>query len=131
MSELTDEEIQNFENLAKSYEGEFVGDLAELMLEDVPPERRREPDTTPRDSEGSTDEDSERLSDPAVAECRLNGRLLYRLEQRRETDLSALEAAAVITSLRSLADGLEASCLDRQAEEVLAEVDVDVRLDEG
>lgn len=66
----------------------------------------------------------------ATAECRLNGRLMYVLEQRREADLSAVEAAAVIESLRSLADGLEASCLDRQAGEVLAEVDVAVTIED-
>jgi len=65
----------------------------------------------------------------ATAEGRLNGRLLYVLEQRREGDLSDVEAAAVIQSLRSLADGLEESCLDRQAGEVLAEVDVAVTIE--
>lgn len=70
------------------------------------------------------------LPDGAEAECRLNGRLLYVLRQRREEDLSDVEAAAVIQSLRSLADALEESCLDRRAGEVLAEVNVDVTIDD-
>lgn len=77
------------------------------------------PESTPR-----------RLPEGATAECRLNGRLLYVLQQRTERDLTDLEAAAVIESLRSLADGLEESCLDRQAGEVLAEVDVAVTIED-
>lgn len=69
-----------------------------------------------------------RLPNTAEAELRLNGRLLYGLQQRSEGDLTPIKAAAVIESLRSLADGLEETCLDRQAGEVLAEVDVSMEV---
>jgi hypothetical protein len=67
------------------------------------------------------------LDDPtATAKRRLDGRLLYVLKQRREDHPSLIKTAAMAQSLRSLADALERTCLDRQAGEVLAEVDVTV-----
>ena len=65
------------------------------------------------------------------AEYRLIGRLPYRLEQRRESDRSPTEALAGITSLRSAAGGRKPACPTHRAGEVLAEVDLDVAIDEG
>jgi len=64
-----------------------------------------------------------RIPDPATWELAVNGRLVCQLEQRREADLGTVETAAMVTSLRSLADALETTNLDREASAVLEETD--------
>lgn len=60
-----------------------------------------------------------RIPDPAVAELDDgDGRLLCRVEQRKEADLNPVETAAVVSSLRNLADALEAD-LPENAQGVL------------
>lgn len=72
----------------------------------------------------------QRIADPAIAELTVDGRLIYRLEQRREADLSDVEAAGVIVSLRSLADQLEDAALDEPASAVLEATDHTFDLDD-
>jgi hypothetical protein len=73
---------------------------------------------------------SRRLPNGAEAELRLNGRLLSVLRQRRESDLSPVEAAVMIQSLRTPADSLEETCLDRTTDKVLAEMNVDATIED-
>lgn len=68
-----------------------------------------------------SDNGPKRIADPAVSELDVGGRLVYRLEQQKESDLSELETAAMVASLRSFADALERTNLDRPAEEILEE----------
>lgn len=68
----------------------------------------------------------ERLPNPGMAELTIDGRLVYRLEHR-DRDLSELEAAAMVTSLRDLASEVEGTVLDRPAEEVVDESDREFR----
>jgi hypothetical protein len=60
----------------------------------------------------------------------LNGRLLSILRQRRESDLSPVEATVMTQSLRTLPDSLEETRLDRTTGEVLAEVNVDATIED-
>jgi hypothetical protein len=76
------------------------------------------------------DDPSPRIPNAASTELAVDGRLIYVLEQRRESDLSELEAAALVESLRSMADGLEGACLDRPASDVLDEANVSVDVDD-
>jgi hypothetical protein len=68
----------------------------------------------------------ERLPNPGIAELTIDGRLIYRLEHR-DRDLSELEAAAMVTSLRDLASEVEETVLDRPAEEIVKESDYELR----
>jgi hypothetical protein len=52
-----------------------------------------------------------------------NGRLIYRLEQRKESDLDDVEIAAMVASLRSFADALEHTNLDTDASDILESTD--------
>lgn len=76
------------------------------------------------------DELPPRIPNAASAELRVNDRLLYVLQQRREDELDEVEAAALVESLRSLADSLEASTLDQPAARVLEEAEALVTVDD-
>ena len=75
--------------------------------------------TADRDGDGGP----VRIPDPAFAELVVNGQLIYRLEQRRESDLRDVEAAALVVSLRSLADSIESTNLEQPAETILEDLD--------
>ena len=75
-----------------------------------------------------SDEAPRRIADPAVAEMVVNGRLLYRLEQRKESNLNDVETAAAVVPLLSLASTLESVNLDRPAGDVLEEADYEFDL---
>jgi len=62
-----------------------------------------------------------RIPNPAISELDVNGRLIYRLEHQQEQDLSELETAALVVSLRSLADALETTNLEKPASDILEE----------
>ena len=64
-----------------------------------------------------------RIPDPAISELDIGGLLIYRLEHKQERDLSDLETAALVVSLRSMADALESTNLERPAGEILEESD--------
>ncbi len=73
---------------------------------------------------------TERIPNPAVAELTVNGQLVYYLEQRQEGDLSDIETAAMVVSLRSLADSLESTNLEKPASDILEETDHSFALDD-
>jgi hypothetical protein len=76
------------------------------------------------------DEPPRRIPGPAVAELTVHGRLIARLEQRRETDFSDVETATLVASLRSLADMLEKEHLDQPAKGLLVASDHSFSVDD-
>lgn len=68
----------------------------------------------------------ERLPNPGIAELTIDGRLIHRTEHR-DRDLTELEAAAMVVSLRDLASEVEETVLDRPAEEIVEESDYELR----
>jgi hypothetical protein len=75
-------------------------------------------------------DDVDRLGTPAVSELTINGRLVCQLRHQHESDLTELDTAAIVVSLRSYADALESSNLDRQAKDVLEETDHTYHIDD-
>lgn len=71
---------------------------------------------------------SERIPNPTIAEAVAEGELIFRVEQKRT--LTEPEAAALVYTLRHLADMVDESCLDRPAAEVLEDDDVSFNVDE-
>jgi hypothetical protein len=71
-----------------------------------------------------------RLPDPAVLDVDRGGRLLARLEHRREHDLDDVDVAALVMALRSHADALESIHLDEPPADVLERAGVSVALDD-
>ena len=71
-----------------------------------------------------------RLPDPAVLDVDRGGRLLARLEHRREHELDDVDLAAIVMALRSHADALEATHLDEPPADVLEHAGVSVALDD-
>lgn len=71
-----------------------------------------------------------RILDGASTELAVDGHLIAVLEHRREGDLSDVEATALVESLRSVADALEANTLDRPAGDVLDEANIAVDVDD-
>lgn len=71
-----------------------------------------------------------RLPDPAVLDVDRGGRLLARLEHRREHDLDDVDVAAIVLALRSHADALATTHLDEPPADVLERAGASVALDD-
>jgi len=72
----------------------------------------------------------ERIANPANVELTSNGRLLLSLEQRKPEDMHQAETAAIVSTLRDLADSLEEDHLDAAADDVLDGVDHQFNFDD-
>lgn len=72
----------------------------------------------------------ERIPDPANIELTSNGSLILLLEQRKPEKLHQAETAAIVSTLRDLADSLEEDQLDAAADDVLDAVDHEFNFDD-